>query len=78
MTLGLIVEFVRNTGEKGTQTFHKTIHISGFQFTDKTFDIKTSTVVRYRSIERHQKIHETVFHLFVRETKRIVTEPGIV
>ena len=78
MTLRLIVEFVRDTGKKGTKTLHKTIHISRFQLTDKTLDVKTCTVVRYLGIERHQEIHETIFHLFVRKTKRIITEPRIV
>ena len=78
MTLGLVVEFIRNTRKESLQAFHKGVHIACFQFADKTFDVKTRTVVRNRSIERNQEIHKTVFHLFVRETKRVVPETGVI
>lgn len=67
MTFRFLVQFVRKIGEETGQTSEESFRFARFQFMHKFPDIKGGIGGCDRSIERGDKIEETIFHLFVRK-----------
>ena len=74
MTFSFLVQFVRKIGEETGQTSEESFRFARFQFMHKFPDIKGGIGGCDRSIERGDKIEETIFHLFVRKPQRICTK----